>query len=77
MSQTADESCARVSYVIEYDLFSWVVFSGLLKIPHAWSCVVTISNRLSLKQRIGNERMGNEGMENEGRGNGEWGMGNL
>ena len=44
MFQTADESHARVWYVMQCGLFSWVVISGLLEIPHAWSCVVTISS---------------------------------
>ena len=44
MFQRADESHARVWYVMQCGLFSWVVISGLLEIPHAWSCVVTISS---------------------------------
>ena len=44
MFQTADESHARVWYVMQCGLFSWVVISGLLEILHAWSCVVTISS---------------------------------
>ena len=43
MFQTADESHARVWYVMQCGLFSWVVISSLLEILHASSCVVTIS----------------------------------